>query len=206
MGTPTALRQTRAYLTGTSFANNTTGAITAQMIRQSTESGMGGYACINNAAGDGTPAVQAVANATTVTVDWSLGSSGSDVAQDTGTVSATTVGSDADFASDQIRIYDKGFFAVNCNLSIKQAATANIIWTAMISTDNTGGTTTDAPALKSSQYITNANDSGNFNMCGVIDTTAHTTYTDVYARLKHDNGSSQNMLLWFGQLMVYRIG
>jgi len=56
MGTPTALRQTRAYLTGTSFANNTTGAITAQMVRQFTESGMGGYACINNAAGDGTPA------------------------------------------------------------------------------------------------------------------------------------------------------
>mgnify|MGYP003145536702 FL=1 len=206
MGTPTALRQTRAYLTGTSFANNTTGAITAQMIRQFTESGMGGYACINNAAGDGTPATQAVANATTVTIDWSLGSSGSDVAQDTGTVSSTTVGTDADYASDQIRIYDKGFFAVNCCLSIKQSATANIIWTAMISTDNTGGSTTDAPALKSSQYITNANDSANFNMCGVIDTTGHTTYTDVYARLKHDNGSSQNMLLWYGQLMVYRIG
>jgi len=206
MGTPTALRQTRAYLTGTSFANNTTGAITAQMIRQFTESGMGGYACINNAAGDGTPATQAVANGTTVTIDWSLGSSGSDVAQDTGTVSSTTVGTDADYASDQIRIYDKGFFAVNCCLSIKQSATANIIWTAMVSTDNTGGSTTDAPALKSSQYITNANDSANFNMCGVIDTTGHTTYTDVYARLKHDNGSSQNMLLWYGQLMVYRIG
>ena len=206
MGTPTALRQTRAYLTGTSFANNTTGAITAQMIRQFTESGMGGYACINNAAGDGTPATQAVANATTVSIDWSLGSSGSDVAQDTGTVSSTTVGTDADYASDQIRIYDKGFFAVNCCLSIKQSATANIIWTAMVSTDNTGGSTTDAPALKSSQYITNANDSANFNMCGVIDTTGHTTYTDVYARLKHDNGSSQNMLLWYGQLMVYRIG
>ena len=206
MGTPTALRKERSVLTGTSFANNTTGAITAQMIRQFTESGMGGYACINNAAGDGTPATQAVANATTVTIDWSLGSSGSDVAQDTGTVSSTTVGTDADYASDQIRIYDKGFFAVNCCLSIKQSATANIIWTAMVSTDNTGGSTTDAPALKSSQYITNANDSANFNMCGVIDTTGHTTYTDVYARLKHDNGSSQNMLLWYGQLMVYRIG
>jgi len=206
MGTPTALRQTRAYLTGTSFANNTTGAITAQMVRQFTESGMGGYGCINNAAGDGTPATQAVANATTVTIDWSLGSSGSDVAQDTGTVSSTTVGTDADYANDQIRIYDKGFFAVNCNLSLKQAATANIIWTAMISTDNTGGTTTDSPALKATQYITNANDAANFNMCGVIDTTGHTTYTDVYARIKHDNGSSQNMLLWYGQLMVYRIG
>ena len=90
------------------------------MVREFTESGMGGYACINNAAGDGVPATQAVANATTVTLDWSLGSSGSDVAQDTGTVSSTTVGSDADYANDQIRIYDKGFYAVNCNLSIKQ--------------------------------------------------------------------------------------
>jgi hypothetical protein len=206
MGTPTAARQTRAYLTGTSFANNTTGAITAQMVRQFTESGMGGYGCINNAAGDGTPATQAIANGTTVTIDWSLGSSGSDVAQDTGDVDSNTVGTDADYANDQIRIYDKGFFAVNCCLSIKQSATANIIWTAMISTDNTGGSTTDSPLLKSSQYITNANDSANFNMCGIIDTTAHTTYTDVYARLKHDNGSSQNMLLWYGQLMVYRIG
>ena len=206
MGTPTAARQTRAYLTGTSFANNTTGAITAQMVRQFTESGMGGYGCINNAAGDGTPATQAIANATTVTIDWSLGSSGSDVAQDTGDVDGSTVGSDADYANDQIRIYDKGFFAVNCCLSIKQSATANIIWTAMISTDNTAGSTTDTPLLKSTQYITNANDSANFNMCGIIDTTGHTTYTDVYARLKHDNGSSQNMLLWYGQLMVYRIG
>ena len=46
MGTPTALRKTRAVLTGTSFADNTTGAITAQMVRQFTESGMGGYATI----------------------------------------------------------------------------------------------------------------------------------------------------------------
>ena len=46
MGTPTALRKERSVLTGTSFANNTTGAITAQMVRQFVESGMGGYATI----------------------------------------------------------------------------------------------------------------------------------------------------------------
>ena len=46
MGTPTALRKERSVLTGTSFANNTTGAITAQMVRQFTESGMGGYGTI----------------------------------------------------------------------------------------------------------------------------------------------------------------
>ena len=60
MGTPTALRKTRAVLTGTSFADNTTGAITAQMIRQYVESDMGGYACINHSSADGTPAVAAL--------------------------------------------------------------------------------------------------------------------------------------------------
>ena len=148
MGTPTALRKTRAVLTGTSFADNTTGAITAQMIRQYVESDMGGYGCINHASADGTPVAQAIANGTTVTIDWSLGSSGSDVAQDTGTVSSTTVGADADFA----------------------------------------------------------NDVGSFNMSGIIDATGHTTYTDVYARIKHNNGSSQNMLLQYGQLSAVRIG
>ena len=68
MGTPTALRKTRAVLTGTSFADNTTGAITAQMVRQFTESGMGGYGCIYSPAG--TPASQAVASTATATIDW----------------------------------------------------------------------------------------------------------------------------------------
>ena len=206
MGTPTALRKTRAVLTGTSFADNTTGAITAQMIRQYVESDMGGYACINHSSADGTPVAQAIGNGTTVTIDWSLGSSGSDVVQDTGTVSSTTVGADADFANDQIRLYDKGFYFISCNLCLKQAATANIIWTAMLSTDNTGGSATDAPALKGIQYITNANDVANFNISGIIDCTGHTTYTDVYARIKHNNGSSQNMLLQYGQLSAVRIG
>jgi len=205
MGTPTALRKERSVLTGTSFADNTTGAITAQMVRQFTESGMGGYGCINNAGVGG--GALTVAASTTVTIDWSLGSSGSDVAEDTGSVSSTTVGTDADYLSDQIRIYDKGFFVVNCNLSMRQiAASTNIIWTTMISTDNTGGSTTDSPTLKSIQYLGNANDVGNFNMCGIIDTTAHTTYTDVYARILHGDGSSQTIDIWYGQLMVYRVG
>ena len=79
MGTPTALRKTRAVLTGTSFANNTTGAITAQLVRQFTESGMGGYATIYSPAG--TPASQAVASGATATIDWnadSVGANGPD--------------------------------------------------------------------------------------------------------------------------------
>jgi len=70
MGTPTALRKERSVLTGTSFANNTTGAITAQMVRQFTESGMGGYGTIYSPVG--TPASQAVASLATATIDWNV--------------------------------------------------------------------------------------------------------------------------------------
>jgi hypothetical protein len=202
-----ALRKTRTVLTGTSFSDNTTGAITAQMVRQYVESAMGAYGCINNAAGDGVPANQAVAAGTTVTVDWSLGSSGSDVKDDTGTVSATTVGTDADFTNDRIRIYDKGIFVVNLALSLKQEAVAtDINWTVMVSSANTGGATTDLPAIKAIQLLGNVIDAGNFSVNGIIDTTAHTTYTDVYARIKQDNVGSQNFKLHFGQLSVYRVG
>ena len=104
MGTPTALRKARSVLTGTSFADNTTGAITAQMLRQFVESGMGGYATIYAPAG--TPASQAVASGATATIDWNGNTAGANGNQDTGTVSATVVGTDADFANDRIRIYD----------------------------------------------------------------------------------------------------
>jgi hypothetical protein len=202
-----ALRKTRTVLTGTSFTDNTTGAITAEMVRQYVESAMGAYGCINNAAGDGVPVNQAVTTGTTVTLDWSLGALGSNVKDDTGTVGAVTVGTEADFVNDQIRIYDKGIFVVNLALSLKQeAAAVNIIWTSMVSTDNTGGATTDSPAIKAVQYLGNADDAGNFAVNGIIDTTAHTTYTDVYARIKHDNALSQNFKLHFGQLTVYRVG
>ena len=68
--TPTALRKARSVLTGTSFADNTTGAITAQMVRQFTESGMGGFATIYSPAG--TPASQAVASGATAVVVTSI--------------------------------------------------------------------------------------------------------------------------------------
>ena len=203
----TALRKERSTLTGTSFADNTTGAITAQLVRQFVESGMGGYACINNAAGDGTPATQSVATATTVTVDWSLGSSGSDVKDDTGTVSATTVGSDADYANDRIRVYDKGIFVVNMALSLKQSAAAtDIDWTAMVSTQADGGSVLDTPAFKAVQMLGNADDAGNFSTSGIIDTTGHTNYTDVLSRIKHGDSGTQTFLLHFGQLTVHRVG
>jgi len=203
MGTPTALRKERSVLTGTSFANNTTGAITAQMVRQFTESGMGGYGTIYSPAG--TPASQAIATATTVTIDWNADSVGANGPDDTGTVSATTVGSDADFANDRIRIYDKGFFMVNLGISFAQTGTDTVIWTFRIAHDIDGAGATypgyDAAVQRAVATLENM-----VSISGIIDTTGHTTYTDILAQVKHADAGSENFQMHYGQLSVFRIG
>jgi hypothetical protein len=203
MGTPTALRKERSVLTGTSFANNTTGAITAQMVRQFTESGMGGYGTI--CAKAGTPASQAIATATTAVIDWNAGSTGADGPDDTGTVSATTVGTAADFANDRIRIYDKGFFMVNLGISFAQTGTDTVIWTFRIATSNTGATAVfpgyDAAVQRAVATLENM-----VSASGIIDTTGHTTYTDVTAQVKHADSGSENFQMHYGQLSVFRVG
>jgi len=204
MGTPTALRKERSVLTGTSFADNTTGAITAQMVRQFTESGMGGYATIYSPAG--TPASQAVASGATATIDWNADSVGANGPDDTGTVSSTTVGSDAAFASDYIRIYDKGFFMVNLGISFVQTGTDTVIWTFRIATQDTGGSVAypgyDAAVQRVAATLDNM-----VSASGIIDTTGHTTYTDVLAQVKNGHGSSsENFQMHYGQLSVFRVG
>ena len=204
MGTPTALRKTRAVLTGTSFADNTTGAITAQMVRQFTESGMGGYGCIYSPAG--TPASQAVASTATADIDWNADSVGANGPDDTGTVSATTVGTDADFANDRIRIYDKGFFMVNLGISFAQTGTDTVIWTFRIATQNTGGSVVypgfDCAVQRVVSTLENM-----VSASGIIDTTGHTTYTDVLAQVKNGHASnSENFQMHYGQLSVFRVG
>ena len=202
MGTPTADRKTRAVLTGTSFANNTTGAITAQMVRQFVESGMGGYATI--CAKAGTPASQAIATATTTTIDWNKNTAGADAQDDTGTVTGT-VGTDADFANDRIRIYDKGFFMVNLGISFAQTGTDTVIWTFRIATQDTGGSVVypgyDAAVQRVAATLDNM-----VSASGIIDTTGHTTYTDLLAQVKHGDAGSENFQMHYGQLSVFRVG
>ena len=204
MGTPTALRKERSVLTGTSFANNTTGAITAQMVRQFTESGMGGYGTIYSPAG--TPVSQAVASLATADIDWNADSVGANGPDDTGTVSATTVGTDADFANDRIRIYDKGFFMVNLGVSFTQTSTDTVIWTFRIATQNTGGSVVypgfDAAVQRVVITLENM-----VSVSGIIDTTGHTTYTDVIAQVKNGHASnSENFQMHYGQMSVFRVG
>ena len=204
MGTPTALRKERSVLTGTSFADNTTGAITAQMVRQFTESGMGGYGCIYSPAG--TPASQAVASTATADIDWNADSVGANGPDDTGTVSSTTVGTDADFANDRIRIYDKGFFMVNLGISFAQTGTDTVIWTFRIATQNTGGSVV-YPGFDCAVQRVAATLDNMVSASGIIDTTGHTTYTDVLAQVKNGHASnSENFQIHYGQLSVFRVG
>tara|TARA_Y100000034_G_scaffold103731_1_gene129682 strand:- start:39 stop:653 length:615 start_codon:yes stop_codon:yes gene_type:complete len=204
MGTPTALRKTRAVLTGTSFANNTTGAITAQMVRQFTESGMGGYGTIYSPSG--TPASQAIASLATATIDWNADAVGANGPDDTGTVASTTVGTDADFSNDRIRIYDKGFFMVNLGVSFAQTGTDTVIWTFRIAHDIDGAGATypgyDAAVQRAVATLENM-----VSISGIIDTTGHTTYTDVLAQVKNGHASnSENFQMHYGQLSVFRVG
>ena len=202
MGTPTALRKTRAVLTGTSFANNTTGAITALMVRQFVESGMGGYATIYSPVG--TPASQAIATATTVVIDWNADSVGANGPDDTGTV-GVTVGTDADFANDRIRIYDKGFFMVNLGISFAQTGTDTVIWTFRITTSVDGASDT-FPGFDCAVQRVAATLDNMVSASGIIDTTGHTTYTDVKASVKHADSGSENFQMHYGQLSVFRVG
>ena len=205
MGTPTALRKERSVLTGTSFADNTTGAITAQMVRQFVESGMGGYATLY-APGTSGPASQAVASGATATIDWSLAGAMGTVRDDSGTVGAVTVGADVDGTNNLIRIYDKGWFMVNLGVSFLQTGTDTVIWTFRIATQNTGGSVV-YPGYDASVQRVAATYDNMASINGIIDTTGHTTYTDVLAQVKNGHGSSsQNFQLRYGQLSVFRVG
>ena len=204
MGTPTALRKERSVLTGTSFANNTTGAITAQMVRQFTESGMGGYGTIYSPAG--TPASQAVASGATADINWNEDSVGANGPDDTATVTATTVGTDADFANDRIRIYDKGFFMVNLGVSFAQTGTDTVVWTFRIA-HNIDGAGVTYPGYDAAVQRIVATLENMVSISGIIDTTGHTTYTDVLAQVKNGHGSnSENFQMHYGQLSVFRVG
>ena len=204
MGTPTALRKERSVLTGTSFANNTTGAVTAQMLRQFVESGMGGYACL--VAKSGTPASQAVASGATATIDWNKNGAGANAVDDTATVTATLVGSDSDFANDRIRIYDKGFFMVNLGVSFAMTGTDTVVWTFRVATQADAGSVV-YPGFDAAVQRTTATVDNMASVNGIINTTGHTDYTDLLAQVKNGHASNpENFQMHYGQMSVFRVG
>lgn len=195
-------RRTRAYLLGTSFPDNTVGSISAQDMRDYVVTAMGSYANINNNAGDGTPTAQAVANATTVTLDWSAGSSGANGPNDT---DGSSYGADGDYANDRIRVYTKGIFALCANISYAQGTASNNVWTWVAATQADGGSVVESP-YKVARLVTSSTDFASISLQGIIDLTGHTNYTDVLMRVRHNKGSSENLLLNYGMMNVERIG
>lgn len=194
-------RRTRAYLTGTSFANNTTGAITAEYVRELTEASLGSYASIYNIGGDTTPATQAVTTATTATLDWDSATTGGNGPEDT---DASTYGSDADVANDRIRMHDAGTYAVTLNMAFSQSINSSVEWTVSVATN------TDAAGIVLSNYkikrvLATNTDVGSLSITGLI-TTTHSSQTDVTVRLSHDNGSTNTLSLEYANLTVVRVG
>lgn len=195
-------RRTRAYLLGTSFPDNTVGSISAQDMRDYVVTAMGSYANINNNAGDGTPTAQAVANATTVTLDWSAGSSGANGPNDT---DGSSYGADGDYANDRIRVYTKGIFAICANISYAQGTASNNVWTWVAATQADGGSVVESN-YKVARLVTSTTDFASISLQGILDLTGHTNYTDVLMRVRHNKGSSEDLYLNYGMMNVERIG
>ena len=195
-------RRTRAYLLGTSFPDNTVGSISAQDMRDYVVTAMGSYANINNNAGDGSPTAQAVATSTTVTLDWSAGSSGANGPDDT---DGSSYGADADYANDRIRVYTKGIFSVCANISYAQGTASNNQWKWVVATQADGGSVVESN-FKVIRLVTSATDYASISLQGILDLTGHTNYTDVLMRVRHNKGSSEDLYLNYGMMNVERIG
>lgn len=192
-------RRTRAYMTGTSFANNTTGAITAQMVRELVESSMGAYAGLYNIGADSTPATQAVANATTDKFTWDNGTTGGNSVED----SDGSYGANADAANNQITLIDNGVYVVHFNLSFEDD-TAAAEWTFTIATSADGA----AAAATNFKTLVDVRATGDPYVVAVngIISTSHSTDTDVFVNVSHNAGVSHTMSKQYGSLVVHRVG
>jgi len=193
-------RRTRAYLTSTSFANNTTGAITAQMIREFVESSMGGYAAIYNVGADSTPATQAVSNGSTDQLTWDNGTTGGNGTEDT---DGSTYGANADAANNQITLIDNGVYVVNFNISFEDN-TAAAEWTFNIATSADGGAAS-ATNYKALVDVRATGDPYHVSLSGVV-STSHSTDTDILINISHSAGVSHTLQLLYASLMVQRVG
>ena len=94
---------------------------------------------------------------------------------------------------------------VNLGISFAQTGTDTVIWTFRIATTNTGGSVV-YPGFDAAVYRSSANLENTVSASGIIDTTGHTTYTDLEAYVKHNDGGSENFQMHYGQMSVFRVG
>ena len=95
---------------------------------------------------------------------------------------------------------------VNLGVSFAQTGTDTVIWTFRIATQNTGGSVV-YPGFDCAVQRVAATLDNMVSASGIIDTTGHTTYTDVLAQVKNGHASnSENFQMHYGQLSVFRVG
>ncbi len=94
---------------------------------------------------------------------------------------------------------------VNLGISFAQTGTDTVIWTFRIATADTGASAT-FPGFDAAVYRSTATLENTVSASGIIDTTGHTTYTDVTAQVKHNDAGSENFQMHYGQLSVFRVG
>ena len=94
---------------------------------------------------------------------------------------------------------------VNLGISFAQTGTDTVIWTFRIATTNTGGSVA-YPGYDCAVQRVAATLDNMVSASGIIDTTGHTTYTDLEAYVKHGDSGSENFQMHYGQLSVFRVG
>ena len=94
---------------------------------------------------------------------------------------------------------------VNLGLSFAQTGTDTVIWTFRITTSVDGASDT-FPGCDCAVQRVAATLDNMVSASGIIDTTGHTTYTDVKASVKHADAGSENFQMHYGQLSVFRVG
>ncbi len=95
---------------------------------------------------------------------------------------------------------------VTFGVSFAQTGTDTVVWTFRVATQADAGSVV-YPGFDAAVQRTTATVDNMASINGIINTTAHTTYTDLLAQVKNGHASnSENFQIHYGQLSVFRVG
>lgn len=186
--------RTRSYLISTALADNSSGAIDEQDLRDVVYSLTGNAAMIkihNNST------AQSITNGSDILLDW--GNGGADVYDDH---SSTTWGVGADYANDRIRIFTQGVYLIMFNASFKDDGGGALLWTFKL---YAGNTTTAALNINVDEETATSTEEHNVGLVGIYDASAVTMPAEVEIYVAHSAGAAENLTVTNAQLVVSRI-
>jgi hypothetical protein len=95
---------------------------------------------------------------------------------------------------------------VNLGVSFAMTGTDTVVWTFRLATQADSGSVV-YPGFDAAVQRTTASVDNMASINGIINTTAHTNFTDLLAQVKNGHGSnSENFQIHYGQLSVFRVG